>query len=77
MSIRRHHLFKLDAYRCAHSLYALIKRIAGQFPRGEADLRSQMRRASRSVKLNIGEGRASAGEPVLQLTGSPSVRRRS
>jgi len=27
-----------------------------RFPRGEADLRNQMRRASRSVPFNIGEG---------------------
>lgn len=27
-----------------------------RFPRGEADLRSQMRRASRSVPFNLGEG---------------------
>jgi four helix bundle protein len=31
------------------------RNVAG-FPRGEADLRSQMRRASRSVPFNIGEG---------------------
>jgi len=30
--------------------------LVDQFPRGEADLRSQMRRASRSVPFNIGEG---------------------
>ena len=30
--------------------------MAEKFPRGEADLRNQMRRASRSVLLNIGEG---------------------
>jgi four helix bundle protein len=30
--------------------------MVAQFPRGEADLRSQMRRASRSVPFNIGEG---------------------
>jgi len=30
--------------------------MAAEFPRGEADLRSQVRRASRSVPFNIGEG---------------------
>jgi four helix bundle protein len=34
----------------------MIGRMVSQFPRGEADLRSQMRRASRSVPFNIGEG---------------------
>lgn len=37
-------------------LYRMVGRIVAQFPRGEADLRSQMRRASRSVPFNIGEG---------------------
>ena len=35
--------------------------VAG-FPRGEADLRSQMRRASRSVPFNIGEGVGKRGK---------------
>ena len=43
-------------YRCALDLYRRIARIVDAFPRGEADLRSQMRRASRSVPFNIGEG---------------------
>jgi four helix bundle protein len=30
--------------------------MVAQFPRGEAELRNQMRRASRSVPFNIGEG---------------------
>ena len=53
---RRNDLHKLDVYRCALELYRRIGRIVAQFPRGEADLRSQMRRASRSVPFNIGEG---------------------
>lgn len=55
-SRRRNDLHKLDAYRCALDLYRRIGRISAQFPRGEADLRNQMRRASRSVPFNIGEG---------------------
>jgi four helix bundle protein len=43
-------------YRCALDLYRRIARIVDAFPRGQADLRSQMRRASRSVPFNIGEG---------------------
>lgn len=53
---RRNDLHQLDVYRCALELYRRIGRIVAQFPRGEADLRSQMRRASRSVPFNIGEG---------------------
>jgi four helix bundle protein len=53
---RRNDLHKLDVYRCALELYRRIGRMVERFPRGEADLRSQMRRASRSVPFNIGEG---------------------
>ena len=53
---RRNDLHQLDVYRCALDLYRRIARIVDAFPRGEADLRSQMRRASRSVPFNIGEG---------------------
>ena len=53
---RRNDLHKLDGYRCALALYRRIGRIIRGFPRGEADLKSQMKRASRSVPLNIGEG---------------------
>jgi len=53
---RPNDLHRLDVYRCALELYRLVGRMAAQFPRGEADLRSQMRRASRSVPFNIGEG---------------------
>ena len=53
---RRNDLHKLDVYRCALELYRRIERIVSGFPRGEADLRKQMRRAARSVPFNIGEG---------------------
>ena len=62
-------------YRCAQELYRGVGRIVAQFPRGEADLRGQMRRASRSVPFNIGEGvgkrgraRAAAYEVALGET---------
>ena len=54
--VRRNELHQLDVYRCALELYRRIGRIVAQFPHGEADLRSQMKRASRSVPFNIGEG---------------------
>ena len=48
----RNDLHRLDVYRCALDLYRRVGRMVAQFPRGEADLRSQMRRASRSVPFN-------------------------
>ena len=72
---RRNDLHKLDVYRCVLELYRRVGRIVAAFPRGEADLRSQMRRASRSVPFNIGEGvgkrgraRAAAYEVALGET---------
>jgi four helix bundle protein len=53
---RRNELHKLDTYQVALALYRRIGRIIRGFPRGEADLKSQMKRASRSVPFNIGEG---------------------
>ena len=69
---RLNDLHKLDVYRCALQLYRGMGRIVVQFPRGEADLRSQMRRASRSVPFNIGEavgkrGRARAAAYEVAL----------
>jgi four helix bundle protein len=49
-------LHRLEVYRCALQLYRRIGRMVAAFPRGEADLRSQMRRASRSAPFNISEG---------------------
>ena len=72
---RKNDLHKLDVYRCALELYRQIGSIVDEFPRGEADLRSQMRRAARSVPFNIGEGvgkrgraRAAAYEVALGET---------
>ena len=59
---RRNQLHQLDVYRCALQLYRRIGAIVGQFPRGEADLRSQMRRAARSLPFNIGEGVGKRGK---------------
>ena len=59
---RRNDVHKLDVYRCALELYRQVGRIVTEFPRGEADLRSQMRRASRSVPFNIGEGVGKRGK---------------
>ena len=59
---RRNDLHQLDVYRCALELYMAITRMVDRFPRGEADLRSQMRRAARSVPFNIGEGVGKRGK---------------
>jgi four helix bundle protein len=59
---RRNDLHKLDVYRCALQLYRLVRRIVAQFPRGEAELKKQMLRASRSVPFNIGEGVGKRGK---------------
>ena len=56
MNKPKNELHKLDVYRCALQLYKIIRSIINDFPRGEADLRSQMKRASRSIPFNIGEG---------------------
>jgi len=53
---RRNDLHRLDVYRCALELYRRVGRMVARFPRGEADLRGQMKKAGRSVPFNIGEG---------------------
>jgi four helix bundle protein len=47
---------RLDVYRCAIDFLTLVVRITGRMPRGHADLRDQLRRASSSIPLNIAEG---------------------
>jgi four helix bundle protein len=56
MSRRCNDLHKLDVYRAALELYRRIGVMTRSFPRGESDLLHQMKRASRSVPFNIGEG---------------------
>ena len=59
---RNNDLHKLDVYRLALELYRRVRKIVVQFPRGEAELASQMKRASRSVPFNIGEGVGKRGK---------------
>jgi len=47
---------KLDVYQCAIRFLSLAVQIAGELPRGQAVLSDQLRRASMSIPLNIGEG---------------------
>ena len=53
---RRNDMHRLDVYRASLALYRKIGQVVGQFPRGEADLKNQTKRAARSVPFNIGEG---------------------
>src|SRR5277367_4915012 len=46
---------RLDVYRCAIDFLALAVRVTAHMPRGQSDLRDQLRRASTSVPLNIAE----------------------
>ena len=74
---RRNDRLKLDVYRCALDLYRRIARIVDAFPRGEADLRSQMRRASKACRSISARASASAAEHERQRTRSRSGRPRS
>ena len=47
---------KLDVYQCSIQTLARIVKISKDLPRGYSSLSDQMRRASMSIPLNIGEG---------------------
>lgn len=47
---------KLDVYQCAINFLGLAIKITNDFPRGHAALSDQIKRASMSIPLNIGEG---------------------
>jgi four helix bundle protein len=52
----------LDVYRCSLEFLHLSLRLVRELPeRGEAELRSQLKRAAMSIPLNIAEG---AGKPT-------------
>ena len=46
----------LDVYRCAIEFLRLALRVASDLPRGESELRKQLKTAAMSVPLNIAEG---------------------
>ena len=52
---------RLDVYRCAIDFLALAVRVTAHMPRGQADLRDQLRRASTSIPLNIAEASGKTG----------------
>jgi len=54
-------LERLDVYRCAIEFLTLAVRVTAHMPRGHADLRDQLRRASTSVPLNIAEASGKTG----------------
>ena len=74
---RNNDLHKLDVYRLALELYRRVRKIVDQFPRGEAELASQMKRASRSVPFNIGEGVGKRGKARERRTRSRLEKTRS
>jgi four helix bundle protein len=53
----------LDVYRCGIDFLVLATRVCAGLPRGEADLRDQLRRAASSIPLNIAESCGKPGGP--------------
>jgi four helix bundle protein len=51
----------LDVYNCSIEFLTLALRLVGRLPRGEREIRDQLKRAAMSVPLNIAEG---AGKPT-------------
>ena len=47
---------RLDVYRCAIEFLRLAHAVLADLPRGESELRNQLRRAAMSIPLNIAEG---------------------
>jgi four helix bundle protein len=52
---------RLDVYRTAIEFLGLAVQVIRQIPRGNADLRDQLRRASMSIPLNIAEASGKTG----------------
>ena len=51
----------LDVYRCSLEFLALVFHLLVRLPRGEREIRDQLKRAAMSIPLNIAEG---AGKPT-------------
>ena len=52
---------KLDVYKCSLEFFALTRCVLPRLPRGEREIRDQLRRAALSISLNIAEG---TGKPT-------------
>ena len=60
---------RLDAYHIALRLFVGVERVAAGFPRGNADLRDQVRRAAGATVRHIAEGanRAHAADKATRF----------
>lgn len=54
---------KLDVYQCSIKFLSLAHEISSALPKGQGDLADQIRRASMSIPLNIGEGAGKRTKP--------------
>ncbi len=54
---------QLDVYRAAIEFLGLAVRLTRKMPKGQADLRDQLRRASTSIPLNIAEASGKTSGP--------------
>lgn len=54
---------RLDVYQCAIRFVALVLKMLDCMPRGQAQLRDQLRRAAFSIPLNIAEGAGKVSSP--------------
>lgn len=54
---------RLDVYQCSIKFLALANEICNDLPRGQANLIDQIKRASMSIPLSIGEGAGKRTKP--------------
>ncbi len=54
---------RIDVYRCAVDFVRIAMQVFAELPRGEQELRSQLKRAALSIPLNIAEGSEKTSRP--------------